>query len=147
MSASLGEGWWSGAITFSGEKWNFFGDRQSLIAKLEVTFMDGTMETIVADPDTWQTSQDGPIVYSSFFQGETYDVRREGKETGFPAVDIPLSRDNAFIGEMVLPPFGQRGRMDYNDLRLLLQTDRGVRVVETLTAQGITEPRPGIWPG
>lgn len=144
-SASLGEGWWSGAITFSGEKWNFFGDRQSLIAKLEVTFVDGTMETVVTDPDTWQTSQDGPIVYSSFFQGETYDFRREGKETWFPAVEIPLSRENAFVGEMVLPPFGQRVRMDYDDLRFLPQPDRGVRVVETLTAQRMTEPRPGVY--
>lgn len=144
-SASLGEGWWSGAITFSGEKWNFFGDRQSLIAKLVVTYADGTAETIVTDPNRWQASQDGPIRYSSFFQGETYDFRREEREIWEAAAEIPLSRDNAFIGEMVLPPFGQKVQMDYDSLQFLPQPDRGVQVVKTLTAQGLTELRPGVY--
>lgn len=144
-SANLGEGWWSGAITFSGEKWNFFGDRQSLIAALTITYADGTAETIVTEPSSWQVSQDGPIQYSSFFQGETYDFRREGQESWLPAQAIPLSADNAFIGEMVLPPFGQRVSMDYDSLRFLPQPDRGVQVVKTLTAREMTQPRPGVY--
>jgi Alpha-L-rhamnosidase N-terminal domain. len=34
IGAFLAEGWWSGGATFTGENWNFFGDRQSLLAKL-----------------------------------------------------------------------------------------------------------------
>ena len=34
IGAWLGEGWWSGNITYSGENWNYFGDRQSLLVKL-----------------------------------------------------------------------------------------------------------------
>ena len=30
IGAFLAEGWWSGGATFTGENWNFFGDRQSL---------------------------------------------------------------------------------------------------------------------
>ena len=40
MGAVLGEGWWSGGATFMGEYWNFFGDRQSLLAKLVITYTD-----------------------------------------------------------------------------------------------------------
>lgn len=143
--ADLGEGWWSGAITFSGDKWNFFGDQQSFIAKLDVEYEDGTAETIVTDPDSWQVSTDGPIIYSSFFQGETYDFRREGKETWGTAVEVPLSPENTFMGEMILPPFGQKVMTDYDSLVFLPQPDRGVQVVETLTAQAMTEPRPGVY--
>lgn len=143
--AELGEGWWSGAITFSGEKWNFFGDRQSLIGALDITYADGTEQRIVTDPDLWEASQDGPIVYSSLFQGEVYDFRREGKETWEAAVEIPLSRENAFIGGMVLPPFGQKVQLDYEDFHLQPQPDRGVRVVARLTARSMSTPRPGVY--
>ena len=33
LGAMLGEGWWSGLLSF-GTIWNHFGDRQSLLAKL-----------------------------------------------------------------------------------------------------------------
>lgn len=41
IGAFLAEGWWSGGATFTGENWNFFGDRQSLLAKLVITYKDG----------------------------------------------------------------------------------------------------------
>ena len=51
MGAMLGEGWWSGLLSF-GDIWNHFGDRQSLLAKLVVTYKDGSSDTVVTnDPD------------------------------------------------------------------------------------------------
>lgn len=41
VGAILAEGWWSGGATYAGENWNFFGDRQSLLAQLVVTYEDG----------------------------------------------------------------------------------------------------------
>ena len=38
LGAWLSEGWWSGNITYSGESWNYFGDRQSLLSKLVITY-------------------------------------------------------------------------------------------------------------
>ena len=32
LGIMLNEGWWSGASTFAGENWNFYGDRQSVLA-------------------------------------------------------------------------------------------------------------------
>jgi len=59
------EGWWSGSITYMGYLWNLFGDCQSLLAKLVITYADGTEETVVTDPNTWYYFNDGPITYSS----------------------------------------------------------------------------------
>lgn len=154
LGAYLAEGWWSGAITFSGDKWNFFGDRQSLLCRLAITYEDGTVQNIVSSPDTWQYSTDGPIVYSSLFQGEVYNSAQEQPgwdRAGFrgkdwlPAREVPLSPANAFIGDMLLPPFGQRVSQTYEDFALVPQPDPGVRIVKVLTAQAMTEPRPGVY--
>ena len=74
--AALGEGWWSGAMSFSGENWNFFGDRTSLLLKLVLEMADGSREVVVSDP-SWKFTKEGPVRYSGFFQGERVDFRRQ----------------------------------------------------------------------
>ena len=83
VGAILAEGWWSGGATYAGENWNFFGDRQSLLAQLVVTYEDGQVQTIVTSPDTWKYFNQGPVVYGSFFQGEVYDALREKAIAGW----------------------------------------------------------------
>jgi len=83
VGALLGEGWWSGNITYSGENWNFFGDRQSLLAKLVITYTDGTTKTSTTKPETWKYSNDGPGVYGSFFQDEVYNAFTETAVAGW----------------------------------------------------------------
>ena len=46
LGSWLSEGWWSGNITYSGENWNFFGDRQSLKAQLIITYEDGSEQIV-----------------------------------------------------------------------------------------------------
>ena len=43
IGAVLSEGWWSGLLSF-GAIWNHFGDRQSLLAKLVISYGDGTSD-------------------------------------------------------------------------------------------------------
>lgn len=154
LGACLGEGWWSGAITFSGDKWNFFGDRQSLLCRLKIEYEDGTKEEIISQPETWQYCLDGPIVYSSFFQGEIYNSLKEipgwnqpsfSGEGWLPAKEVSLNPENAFMGDMILPPFGQKVSMNYDGWKLEPQQDQGVHVVKTLTAKSMTQPRPGVY--
>ena len=71
----LNEGWWSGNATFEPSNWNYFGDRQSLLAKLVLTYGDGSTETIVTEPKGCMFSTEGPMRYGSLFQGEVYDAR------------------------------------------------------------------------
>lgn len=63
IGAQLNEGWWSGFITFTPENWNYFGDRQSLLAQLVITYDDGSQERIVTDPATWRYTAEGPCAW------------------------------------------------------------------------------------
>ena len=82
IGAMLGEGWWSGLLSY-GTAWNHFGDRQSLLAKLAITYKDGSSETIVTNPQTWKYYGAGPVIYSSLDMGEIYDAGRERAVEGW----------------------------------------------------------------
>lgn len=144
MGAILAEGWWSGASTFMGEYWNFFGDRQSLLFKMIITYEDGTDQIIVSDPDSWQYYNDGAILYGSFFQGEVYDARKESQIEGWSTIryntsnwkkaqEIPLNGTISLDGK------------EYNDLKLIGQFGQTVKQIKELTAQSVEEVRPGVY--
>lgn len=135
VSVQLAEGWWSGGSTFVGENWNFFGDRQSFIACIDVEYEDGTSDSFVTSPGSWNYSVDGPVVEGSFFQGEIYDATRENplKRVWKPAVEIAIdSTVSKQAGNWdnieFLPSFGDR-----------------VTAVDTLAAVSVAEPRPGVY--
>ena len=153
MGALLGEGWWSGSATYTDIFWNFFGDRQSLLAKLVITYPDGMQETVVTDPSRWTYCNDGPIVYGSFFQGEVYDAQREPAvkgwaEAGFDDSDWTrareigleyISRDKSNL---------ERGAPmvdDYSKMSLVGQFGNTAAKVRELTAQSVEEVRPGVF--
>ena len=77
IGAILGDGWYRGRLGFnnaSGRR-NIYGDRLALLAQLEITYANGTMEQIVTD-ETWCAAR-GPILASDIYDGETYDARQE----------------------------------------------------------------------
>lgn len=153
MGALLGEGWWSGGSTYTGHSWNFFGDRQSLLAKLVITYANGKEEVIVTQPDTWSYYNDGPIIYGSFFQGEMYDARKEEaikdwstagyNDTSWEKVkiaDLPhVTRDNPDNDWEVLPPDA------YNQMSLIGEFGESPVKIKELTAQSVEEVRPGVF--
>lgn len=151
MGAVLSEGWWSGGMTFTGENWNYFGDRQSLLAKLSITYADGTEQTVVTDPHTWQCFSGGPWLYSSLFQGEVYDARREAavsgwSEPGFNASAWSAAQAVPLRGTVSADSTAGAPRVDdYSDWRLVSMGDAPVRAADTLVAQSVTEVRPGVF--
>lgn len=50
-------------------------DQPRLIARLAITFADGTVQDTITDP-TWRTTG-GPVIYDDTRHGEIYDARRE----------------------------------------------------------------------
>ncbi|TDD93831.1 alpha-L-rhamnosidase [Flavobacterium cellulosilyticum] len=151
LGAILGEGWWSGGSTFAGENWNFFGDRQSLLAKLVVTYSDGSEKIMVSDPETWKYFNDGPVKYGSFFQGEVYDARKEKAIEGWSTSEYNESKwhsavtigTNGFVslkGTVNLPNF-----KNFTDAKLVGQFGNTVKPIKELTAQSVTEVRPGVF--
>lgn len=154
IGAMLGEGWWSGLLSF-GTIWNHFGDRQSLLAKLVITYKDGTSETIPTSDRTWKSYTAGPVVYSSLDFGEVYDAAKERAVEGWntaayddskwkPASVVPLE-GTAFIGSEM--GFGGRPGpvLNYDKLSLVGQIGNKAGIFRVLTARGMKEVRPGVF--
>lgn len=149
--AILSEGWWSGGCTYTGGNWNYFGDRQSLLAKLVLTYADGEKESLVTRPDTWKFFNQGPVVYGSFFQGEVYDAQREKLVDGWhtcsyddsawmPAQVVPLEGTVSTVGGNGSPRVD-----DYSGYRLTGQSGQTVKAVRELVAQSVEQVRPGVF--
>ncbi|MFJ4620741.1 family 78 glycoside hydrolase catalytic domain [Streptomyces sp. NPDC088812] len=82
MGAWLADGWYRGRIGFDGGYRNLFGGDQSLIAQLEVTYEDGTTDTVATDP-TWQAAT-GPLLFTGLYEGETFDRRLHDRDWSRP---------------------------------------------------------------
>ncbi|WP_080239418.1 alpha-L-rhamnosidase [Spirosoma rigui] len=154
IGAWLSEGWWSGNITFSGESWNYFGDRQSLLSKLVITYADGSEQVVTSSPGQWKLFTDGPVRYGSFFQGEVYDATKESLVTNWstpgyadagwkPAVAVPL-KGNAYEGSFT-DPMGRKSSMDYSTFKLVGQMGDNASLVKTLPALNVSEVRPKVF--
>ncbi len=97
MGVILGDGWYCGHVAWH-QRQNY-GDRPYLLAQLEITFADGTSQTIVTD-ETWETAV-GPTLKSDLIMGEAYDARLE-----IPGWDIPNHQSptpNPWIPARVFP--------------------------------------------
>ncbi|MFC0274473.1 family 78 glycoside hydrolase catalytic domain [Metabacillus herbersteinensis] len=143
IGAMLGEGWWSGLLNY-GSNWNYFGDRQSLLAKLVITYKDGTNKVVTTNPTDWKYNNDGPVRYGSFFMGETYDATKESAINGWnntayndsewkSAVEVPLDKSTTWNG------------YNYDKMQLIGQIGENASAVKTLTAKNVTEIRPGVY--
>ena len=76
VAVTLGSGWYRGTIGFTNSV-NVYGKDIALLFQLEITYSDGSKETIVSDRN-WKSST-GQIVYSEIYNGETIDARKEKK--------------------------------------------------------------------
>lgn len=72
IGAILGDGWYRGHIGWGSDNRNRYGKKLALLLQLEVTYQDGSKESIITDP-SWKGST-GPIIFSDIYNGETYDA-------------------------------------------------------------------------
>lgn len=140
--AWLSEGWWSGNITYSGDSWNYFGDRQSLLATLEIRYTDGTEQIIQTNPNTWKSFTDGPIRVGSFFQGEVYDARKNAEIEGWSSTHF---NDKNWKPAAKIGLEGTSFALDYHGMKLVNHLDDRVTVQQVLQAKSISEPRKGVF--
>jgi len=77
VGAELGNGWYRGYIGYD-PKPNLYGKDNSLLLQLEVTYTDGTKETIESD-DSWKSST-GPVRFAEIYYGATIDDRMQQKD-------------------------------------------------------------------
>ncbi len=71
VGAMLGDGWYRGSISN-----NIYGKVLGLLCQLNITYADGSEETIITD-GSWKATMEGPIVMNSIYDGENYDARKE----------------------------------------------------------------------
>ncbi len=153
MGAMMSEGWWSGLLSF-GTIWNHFGDRQSLLAKLQITYNDGSKQTVTTNNKDWKFYNRGPIIYSSLDMGEIYDATRETiiegwTNTGFDdsswesASEVPLE-GTAYSGEE-RDVTGEVTTFNFDNMKLIGQIGNNAGIYTKLTAQSVEEVRPGVF--
>ena len=154
LGAWLSEGWWSGNITYNGDNWNYFGDRQSLLVKLVVTYGDGTEQIVTTNDKDWKVFTEGPVRCGSFFQGEVYDATKEDAIKNWTSTTYD---DKAWKKASIVPlvgtacqgnfnePNGRKISLPYDDFKLVGQMGDNATIVKTLVAQGIEEVRPKVF--
>ncbi|GCE18531.1 glycoside hydrolase family 78 protein [Dictyobacter kobayashii] len=135
IGAILGTGWYCGHVGFwidgKGNNYKHYGTEPRLLLQLQIEYSDGSSQTIVSD-DSWRGAL-GPIVFSDFLAGETYDARHELIDWDLPT-SITASDWQPVLVEELDPA-----------LQLSAQPDQPVRVTESITPQSISEISPGIF--
>ena len=154
IGVMMGEGWWSGAITYMGYLWNLFGDRQSLLMKLVITHTDGSEETIVSDPSRWSYFDNGPLIYGSFFQGEVFDATKQSliegwSEASYSASEwksaVEVNQENAILYDKVIESNRMPAVNNFSEMKLIGQFGETVKKIDELTAVSMEEVRPGVY--
>ncbi len=118
LSATLGDGWWTGYVGWQEQRGRYGSLENSLLVQLEVEFADGTRLTLGTD-GSWQCAT-GPILSSDFQMGETYDARREPRDW-LPAREVAAP-----------------------EAPLVAQRSEPVRVTQTLAPVSHAEVGPGV---
>ena len=153
VGVMLGEGWWSGLLSF-GDIWNHFGDRQSLLAKLTIKYTDSSQEVITTNPNDWKFYNDGPIVYSSLTMGEVYDATKEKNLEGWLLPDFDDSKwknaEEVLIAGTTFegPIIGRNENVssfDFDNMSLIGQLGNNPKTYKMLSAQSMEEVRPGVF--
>lgn len=74
ITVELAEGWFSGRLGWGKGVSKFYGDRDALMAQLEIEYRDGTREVVNSD-GSWNVAK-GASSIAEIYDGQTFDARR-----------------------------------------------------------------------
>ncbi|WP_077065140.1 family 78 glycoside hydrolase catalytic domain [Gracilibacillus massiliensis] len=78
LAAVLGNGWYNGDISSGAEYYSRSGNDLGLLAKMLITYEDGSSETVVTDTTSgWKATNNSPYTENDIYDGETYDATKE----------------------------------------------------------------------
>ncbi|MBE6980413.1 MAG: alfa-L-rhamnosidase [Ruminococcaceae bacterium] len=101
LTAELADGWYRGSTGAWGLR-NQYGRETKLLAQLEITYTDGTCDTIISD-ESWDWSNDGPIRFADNKDGEVVNANREPSYSANAKVTshnvIPTASNNVPVTE------------------------------------------------
>jgi len=76
LGAAVGNGWYASHLGWGNNSAETWGSELGLMAQLEITYTDGTRQSVVTD-DSWTSSTDSPYIITDNQNGETYDATKE----------------------------------------------------------------------
>ena len=113
-----------------------------MIARLELTKANGSVDTIVSDR-SWKAAL-GPTVTDNWFSGSDYDSRREQPGWTAPGADLSETarrRDGSAVGWVragIAPPPNLT-------TELVWRAGEPVEVADRIRPVSVTQPKPGVW--
>ena len=116
LTVQLGDGWYRGSCGAWGLK-NQYGSETKLLAQLEITHRDGSLQTVCSD-DCWDWSNDGPIRFADNKDGEIYDANlspsygKKAKLTKYNVIpsasnNVPVVEKEHFTPKKITTPGGK----------------------------------------
>ena len=153
FGATMSEGWWSGLLSF-GTIWNHFGDRQSLLAKLVITYADGSKSVVTTNDKDWKYFNNGPVIYSSLDFGEAYDASKEAAVESWTTASYDDSKwkkatvidlkGTVYMGGAI--DFrGVKEEMNWDKLSITGQIGNNAGIYKKVKAQSVQEVRPKVF--
>ena len=101
LTVQLADGWYRGSVGAWGIR-NQYGTETKLLAQMEITYADGSSDTVVTD-ESWDWSNDGPIRFADNKDGEVVNANRVPSYNGKAKVTshkiIPTASNNVFVTE------------------------------------------------
>ena len=116
LEVQLADGWYRGSCGAWGIK-NQYGTQTKLLAQLEITGSDGTVQTVISD-ESWDWSGDGPIRFADNQDGEIVDANLQptyqdkAKKTRHKVVptasnNVPVVEKERFTPRKIITPSGK----------------------------------------
>lgn len=130
VGATIGKGWYAGNWGYHSNWGNPYGDEISFLAKLVVTFTDGSQKTVATDA-SWKYTDDGPVLENGMLDGEDYDACREIQGWSEASFD-----DNSWRNVKIYPELAA-------GVEIQSYIGAPVHIDKTMTALKVTEPVKG----
>ena len=100
LELRLGDGWYRGSTAAYGVI-NVYGSQTSILAQLEITYENGSVETIGTDK-SFAWSNDGPIRFGDLKDGEIYDAVQQPSYSG-KSVEVAAPKNVALVASDNVP--------------------------------------------
>lgn len=151
---TLSSGWWSGSQTFTLMNYNYWGDKESVLAKIVLTYADGTDDVFTTNDTDWQYYGEGPYKFAGFFQGERFDGNKMWIYENFskPHFTIEGIKKPIIIKPVPIPEFDSLpgfflpwGEVNFTEPEITGSFNAPVRAVKKFTAVSVSSPADGIF--
>ena len=130
LSAQVTPGWWADKIITPGGHEGMIGKKCAFRGVLELTYTDGSTETLGTDTEHWKAGIAGPVTHAAIFDGERYDARILPGYATPEKLSTP-EVNTEFAGE-ILPSAGAE---------IYLRKDLALKPVRAYVWEGVTDAR------